>query len=110
MVLTILFWVFTSLFLLKIVWNISKPLSLALELLRSGKDKTNGVTFMPFVEFWLLVIVVSISVLKPGLYWFQEPLVVAFLGGVIIIGSYLFFIIFGFSRGWLIAKLRAKSK
>ena len=105
-VFNILFWIFSGLFGLKILWNISTPWILAGELLRSEEKKTRRVTLMPFVECLLLCIIIALSALVSDSSRFHHPLQVAIWGALIIIGSYVIFIVSGVVLGGLVAKIK----
>lgn len=108
MIFTIFFWFFAGLFGLKILWNILTPFSLARGLLKDCAKKTGGVTLMPFVEIALLIILIVFSAFSGNSAWFYRPLQVAFWGGVIIVGSYILFIVLGISLGWLVSQIKKR--
>jgi len=108
MILTILFWVFTGLFTLKVLWNILTPCALAWELFKRGGNKTRSMTMMPFVEIALLLMMILLSALSDGTAWFNHPTQVAVWGGVIIVGSYVLFVVLGVALGWLVAQIKKR--
>ena len=96
------------LFGLKIIWNIFTPVVLARRSLLATTDKPTGISMAPFVEVVLLVVLILLSALSNGSAWFNHPLQVALWGGVIIVGSYVLFVVFGIGLGWLVAQIKKR--
>ena len=58
---TALFWMFGTLFFLKLLWNFSLPYCLIYALIRDPKREKASTSPMPGVEIILLVIIVAVS-------------------------------------------------
>ena len=83
-----IFYIFLSLFVMKLVWNIGVPIDLFLRLRRGRIAKNNGVSLMPFVEITFLSILFILSIFIKFNHVFFHPKNVIFVGGGSVIFSY----------------------
>ena len=97
-------------FMFKIGWNIAVPYLMAWELLRSNRTEHQGVSLMPAVEILLLATLVLIrSIAGDGDTCPASPLSILGSGAILILASYLHFLVAGMFCGWLVSKMGHKS-
>lgn len=102
-------WVLVALFALKVLWNLSIPYVLGLQMLRERQTKTKGVSLLPWVESALLLGVLFLSITTKGEGWLHRPS--AILGGGIgaILFSYVHLVAVGAAFGAVAARRQASS-
>lgn len=97
-----------AIFGLKILWNVFTPFVLARRTLLSAGDKPIGISMAPFVEVALLLLLIVLSALSAGSAWFNRPKEVALWGVVVIVSSYVLFVVLGICLGWLVAQIQKR--
>lgn len=92
-----LFWICTTLFGLKLLWNLYLPYSLARDPLPPGQ----GISLMPYLEGGLLIVGLVLAVVR------GEPIVgasvwqLALIGAVAVAATYLHLVVVATVVGWL---------
>lgn len=86
---------------LKIAWNLLVPYALAWQLLKSGAERSESTSVMPYVEIGLMCIAVLIAAIIPGSQWFQSAGKVALIGFGLIAASWIHFFVIGMLGGAL---------
>jgi len=94
------------LFGVKIIWNIGVPFELARFAFRGN---TSSISMLPFVEIFLLLVLVLLSAFSSGSAWFNRPMQVALWGSVAIVGSYVLFFILRRPLIWLALQLKKRA-
>ena len=87
------------LLLLKIIYNLTIPYTL----LRS-KNSKKGISFMPYLEFFLLVIAVILALFVDNTNILFNAGKLILIGIGLIVASYLHFVIVMMIGGWIISK------
>jgi len=104
---TILLVIIMGIFCLKIVWNFGVPYELLRrQFNKDPKKRGGGISMMTFVEVFLLVAGIVLSAIAQGNSWLHSPKNVALWGGLVLVASYLHFILAGMFCGWLATKIR----
>lgn len=93
-----------AIFLLKIVWNMGIPFSLARKPIKDETGETSGISLAPFVEFFLLVVLLMLSFFSKGDSLLDNTIKVGLGGGALIVISYLIMALGGVFLGWLRSK------
>jgi hypothetical protein len=99
-----------ALFLMKILWNITVPYTLAVRAFRARGDESRRISLMPFVELALLGIAAGLSLLGSGSAWSWGIGMTVLLGGAIAVASYVHLVVAGAIAGWVVRKLRARAR
>jgi len=84
---------------LKVVYNLAVPY----ELLRRQDEKA-GISVMVYLEFILLILAVIVSCFVKTTSGIITPGKVALAGIVVILGSYVHFVLVMMTGGWLICR------
>jgi len=95
---------------LKVVWNLLVPYALAWQLLKSGAERSESTSVMPYVEIGLVCIAVLIAAIIPGSKWFQSAGKVAWIGFGLIAASFIHLIVIGMLAGALASALDKRRK
>lgn len=83
---------------LKCVYNLTVPYSLL------RMQEGHGISFMPYFELILLVFIVVASLFTNFASWVSQPMTVAVIGVVMIVASYLHFVLVMIIRGWILSR------
>ena len=86
------------------------PYDLAWRMLKSRKQKSGGVTIMPYVEIGLLLLAIGAAALTGGEGCFHSPKNVAIFGGLAILISYVHLLVAGIAAGWIVSQLNKRKK
>lgn len=105
---TAIMYIVGALFGLKIVWNIFTPIVLARRSLAEATGQKSGISMAPFVEVILLILLIILSALSDRSAWFHHPKQVALWGLVVVIGSYVCFVVLGICLGWVVAQIKKR--
>ena len=95
MIVFILFYFVSGLFLAKIVWNMGVPFVLACRAYEPDSDRTPGISISPYVEVILLVLAFLVSLFFESEVWWLRPKWVGLGGLGLILFSYFFMIVIG---------------
>lgn len=87
-----------ALLVLKCVYNLTVPYSLL------RKREGDGISFMPYIELILLVLVIAVSFLARSDSWGSQPKVVGIVAGGVVVGSYLHFVLVMMVGGWFLSR------
>lgn len=94
---TVIYFLFVLL-VLKCLYNLTVPYSLL------RKRKGEGISFMPYIELILLVLVIVASCLARSDSWGSQPKVVGIVAGGIVLCSYLHFVLVMMVGGWFLSR------
>jgi hypothetical protein len=103
----VVFWMVIILFACKLLWNVSVPYVLGLQLLKGNGTRTRGVSLVPWVEGLLLVAIGFLSAGTVGEGWLYRPFWVLSVGLVGVAISYIHLFVIGAVFGALSARLTA---
>ena len=92
--------VVVAFFCAKILWNLAIPYRLAAW---PRSDEEKGISLMPMLEVLLLGIALLLSLVDQ---WPWNPARIALIGALVIVGSYIHFLLAGMLAGWLASKIR----
>lgn len=93
-------YVLCGLFALKIVYNLTVPYTL----LRCKKDE-EGISTMPYVEAFLLLLAVILALFVDGNDFLLHAGKLSLVGIGLIVASYLHFVVVAMIGGWIISKI-----
>ncbi|HEX8109190.1 MAG TPA: hypothetical protein VF516_15760 [Kofleriaceae bacterium] len=105
---TYIAFIVTGLFLMKILWNVTVPYTLAVRSFRAKDGESRGISLLPFVELALLGVAAGLSLTERGSPWSWSIGTTVLVGGAIAVASYVHLIIAGAIAGWVVKKLRAR--
>lgn len=94
-------YIFSSLLLLKCIWNFGLPFVLARRRLKAGKGARSGISLMISVELLLLFCLVGISIFDSGSRGLFTLKHVFFWGGGLIVMTYLNLFVMSLILGWI---------
>ena len=96
----------TTLFVLKVLWNLTLPYVLAWRRYRGPGRANSGISLIPYLEIVLLIIATCVAALSHGPGWLHRPGRVAIWGGAVILLSYVHLAVAGVAAGWLVSALQ----
>jgi hypothetical protein len=98
-----------ALFIMKLLWNLTVPYVLAVRLWRTKTVDKVSTSFMTFIELTLLGIIAILSLFDNGspLSWTIGTTLL--VGGGLIAGSYVHFVVAGFLVSWIGSKLHKRA-
>ncbi len=97
----IIVYILLILLAMKCVFNITLPYALL------RKKEGEGISFMPYIEFLLLALVVATSFTAGGDSWTAQPKVVGFVAGALVVFSYLHFVLVMLVGGWFLSRKKS---
>jgi Kef-type K+ transport system membrane component KefB len=104
---TILLWIVVGIFCLKIVWNFGVPYELLRrQFKKDPKMRGGGISMVTFVEVFLLILAIALSSIAQGDSWMHRPKNVALWGVLVLVASYVHFVLAGMLCGWLATKIK----
>jgi hypothetical protein len=106
----LMLFILLEIFSLKILWNLIVPHELAWRGYKSDKNKSSGLSLMPYLEIGLLLLVVLISAIAGKSDKLFNPKGLAVWGCVAIVVSYVHLVIAGMIVGWIVSILKHNRK
>ncbi len=104
---SIIFWLLTLPFMIKVIWNFGVPYDLVIRAYKREFEgqRSSGISLMPSLEVLLLIPIVAFCVI------FSAPLTVeqvAIGGLILIVVSYVHLFIVAMALGWLVYLIKQK--
>ena len=98
----IIFYIVLTLFLLKLIWNISIPIDFFIQSYKKKLKNGSGVTLMPDIEITLLIILFCCSFFIKESIWYYRPFFVLIMGFGVLVCSYGIMFLIGKILSWCV--------
>lgn len=99
---TIIVYILFILLVVKCVFNLTLPYALL------RKKEGESISFMPYIELFLLVLVIAVSSAENSDSWTSQPKVVGFVAVALVVGSYLHFVLVMLVGGWFLSRKKTR--
>ena len=97
----IVIYVLLTLLALKCLYNLTIPYTL---LWKMSKDDKGGISFMPYVDAFLLVMAIALSFFSGGHSFVSDPKKVTLYGFSAVVASYVHLVLVMIVGGWLVSR------